>query len=106
MTRPIRIGAHLWPGGAPDYTTWRAAVLRAEELGADVIFGYDHFHRPAVRRVLRLHDAHRTAGVEGLPAIALRADTSTIGRLVAYLPRWGPSSARSAGLSRSRAIFA
>ena len=50
MTRPIRIGVQLWPGGAPDYATWRGAVLRAEELGADVIFGYDHFHRPAVRR--------------------------------------------------------
>ncbi|MFE0377184.1 LLM class F420-dependent oxidoreductase [Streptomyces inhibens] len=51
MTRPIRIGVHLWPGGAPDYATWREAVLRAEELGADAIFGYDHFHLPAVRRV-------------------------------------------------------
>jgi probable F420-dependent oxidoreductase len=51
MTRPIRIGVHLWPGGAPDYRTWREAVLRAEELGADVIFGYDHFHLPAVRRL-------------------------------------------------------
>jgi probable F420-dependent oxidoreductase len=51
MARPVRAGVHLWPGGAPDYPTWRAAVLRAEELGADVIFGYDHFHKPAVRRV-------------------------------------------------------
>jgi probable F420-dependent oxidoreductase len=51
MSRPVRAAAHLWPGGAPDYATWRAAVLRAEELGADVIFGYDHFHRPAVRLV-------------------------------------------------------
>lgn len=50
MIRPIRIGVQLWPGGAPGYPAWRAAVLRAEELGADVIFGYDHFHRPAVRR--------------------------------------------------------
>jgi probable F420-dependent oxidoreductase len=50
MTRPLRVGAHIWPGGVPDYRTWRAAVLRAEELGADVIFGYDHFHKPAVRR--------------------------------------------------------
>src|SRR6266702_2245114 len=51
MTRPIRIGAHLWPAGVPDYATWRAAVRRAEELGVDVVFGYDHFHGPAVRRV-------------------------------------------------------
>ena len=50
MTRPVRVGAHIWPGGAPDYPSWRAAVLRAEELGADCVFGYDHFHRPAVRR--------------------------------------------------------
>jgi probable F420-dependent oxidoreductase len=50
MTRPVRIGVHLWPGGGPDYPTWRDAVLRAEDTGADVIFGYDHFHRPAVRR--------------------------------------------------------
>ena len=50
MTKAIRIGVQLWPGGAPDYATWRAAVLRAEEFGVDAIFGYDHFHRPAVRR--------------------------------------------------------
>jgi probable F420-dependent oxidoreductase len=50
MTRPVRVAAHLWPGGAPDYATWRAAVLRAEEMGADAVFGYDHFHKPWVRR--------------------------------------------------------
>ena len=48
MSRPIRVGVQLWPGGAPDYRTWRQAVLHAEELGADVIFGYDHFHRPSL----------------------------------------------------------
>ncbi|RAJ32094.1 putative F420-dependent oxidoreductase [Kitasatospora sp. SolWspMP-SS2h] len=59
MTRPLRAAAHIWPGGTPDYATWRAAVLHAEELGADVVFGYDHFHAPAV---------HRTAaGVELAP---------------------------------------
>src|ERR1700738_651387 len=47
MTKPIRVGVQLWPGGAPDYRTWREAVLEAEELGADAIFGYDHFHKPA-----------------------------------------------------------
>ncbi|SCG47099.1 LLM class F420-dependent oxidoreductase [Micromonospora rifamycinica] len=46
----VRAGAHLWPGGVPDYRTWRAAVLRAEEMGVDCVFGYDHFHLPAVRR--------------------------------------------------------
>jgi len=48
MTRPIRIGVLLQPGNAPDYATWRSAVLQAEELGADLIFGWDHFHRPQV----------------------------------------------------------
>ncbi|MCW2650592.1 MAG: hypothetical protein QOE41_3196 [Mycobacterium sp.] len=48
MTKPIRIGVQLWPGGTPDFRTWRAAVLHAEEIGADAIFGYDHFHRPAL----------------------------------------------------------
>ena len=28
------------------YPTWREAVLHAEELGTDVIFGYYHFHAP------------------------------------------------------------
>ena len=48
MTRPLRIGVQLWPGGAPDYHAWRDAVIHAEEIGTDVIFGYDHFHRPAL----------------------------------------------------------
>lgn len=47
MSRPIRIGVQLSPGGTPDYRTWRDAVLYAEELGTDVIFGYDHFHAPS-----------------------------------------------------------
>lgn len=46
-----RIGVHIWPGGAPDYATWRQAVLDAESLGADAIFGYDHFHKPFVEIV-------------------------------------------------------
>lgn len=46
MTRPIRIAVALPPGNAPDYPTWRAAVLHAEALGADIVFGWDHFHRP------------------------------------------------------------
>jgi probable F420-dependent oxidoreductase len=48
MTRPIRIGVQLSPGGTTDYPAWRAAVIHAEEIGVDVIFGYDHFHRPAL----------------------------------------------------------
>jgi probable F420-dependent oxidoreductase len=46
MSDSIRVGVQLWPGGTPDYRTWRDAVLQAEELGADAIFGYDHFHKP------------------------------------------------------------
>ena len=46
MTHDIRVGVQLWPGGAPDFRSWREAVLKAEELGIDAIFGYDHFHRP------------------------------------------------------------
>jgi hypothetical protein len=33
---------------ARDYPTWRDAVLRAEDMGADAVFGHDHFHRPFV----------------------------------------------------------
>jgi probable F420-dependent oxidoreductase len=47
----IRVGVQLWPGGTPDYKTWREAVLRAEEIGTDAIFGYDHFHKPFVQIV-------------------------------------------------------
>jgi probable F420-dependent oxidoreductase len=46
VTNSVRIGVQLWPGGTPDYRTWREAVITAEELGADAIFGYDHFHKP------------------------------------------------------------
>ena len=52
MTRPVRVAVQLWPGGAPDYRSWREAVLRAENLGVDVIFGYDHFHRPAMEGIV------------------------------------------------------
>ncbi|ULN35470.1 LLM class F420-dependent oxidoreductase [Mycolicibacterium smegmatis] len=46
MARPIRIGVTLQPANAPDYAAWRSAVIHAEELGADLVFGWDHFHRP------------------------------------------------------------
>jgi probable F420-dependent oxidoreductase len=49
VDRPIRIGVQLWPGGAPSYAQWRQAVLDVEELGVDVIFGYDHFYKPALQ---------------------------------------------------------
>ncbi|HEY6494741.1 MAG TPA: LLM class F420-dependent oxidoreductase [Trebonia sp.] len=50
MTRPIRIGVQLWPGETPSYASWRDAVRRAEDMGADIVFGYDHFHKPFVKR--------------------------------------------------------
>jgi len=49
MSRAIRIGVQLWPGGRPSYASWRDAVRCAEDLGADVVFGYDHFHKPFVQ---------------------------------------------------------
>jgi probable F420-dependent oxidoreductase len=52
MSRSLRIGVQLWQGGAPDYRAWRNAVLRAEYMGCDAIFGYDHFHRPALEGIV------------------------------------------------------
>jgi probable F420-dependent oxidoreductase len=52
MTRRVRVGVQISPGGTPDYRTWRAAVIHAEELGVDIIFGYDHFHAPAASGVI------------------------------------------------------
>ncbi|WP_017935924.1 LLM class F420-dependent oxidoreductase [Nocardioides sp. Iso805N] len=43
MTRPLRIGVQLQPQHA-DYKQIRDAVRQAEELGADVIFNWDHFY--------------------------------------------------------------
>ncbi len=52
MTRPLRVAVQIQPGGAPDYRTWRDAVLAADDLGVDVIFGYDHFHRPVMKDIV------------------------------------------------------
>src|SRR6476620_2098976 len=52
MTRPVRVAVQIQPGGTPDYRTWRDAVLAADDLGVDVIFGYDHFHRPAMEAIV------------------------------------------------------
>ncbi|HEY7815498.1 MAG TPA: LLM class F420-dependent oxidoreductase, partial [Nakamurella sp.] len=41
-TRPVRIGIQLQPQHA-DYPHLRDAVLRAEDLGVDVVFNWDHF---------------------------------------------------------------
>jgi len=42
MTHPIRIGVQLQPQHA-DYGQIRDAVRRAEDLGVDIIFNWDHF---------------------------------------------------------------
>ncbi len=42
-SRPIRIGLQLQPQHA-DYATIRDTVRRAEDLGADVVFNWDHFY--------------------------------------------------------------
>ena len=52
MTRPTRVSVQLQPGGAPDYRSWRDAVLHAEEIGVDVVFGYDHFHKIAMEGIV------------------------------------------------------
>jgi probable F420-dependent oxidoreductase len=40
--RPLRIGVQLAPQHAP-YAAFRDAVLRAEDLGVDAVFNWDHF---------------------------------------------------------------
>jgi probable F420-dependent oxidoreductase len=74
MTRAVRIGVQLWPGGAPNYAAWRDAVLRSEQLGVDLVFGYDHFHKPAVERtpsgVRILPEQPDVANFEGWTALA------------------------------------
>jgi len=42
LPRPIRIAAQLQPQHG-DYTEIRAAAARAEEMGVDVVFNWDHF---------------------------------------------------------------
>ncbi|GAB2503032.1 LLM class F420-dependent oxidoreductase [Promicromonospora xylanilytica] len=41
--RPLRIGLQLQPEHA-DYSALRDAVLRAEDLGVDILFNWDHFY--------------------------------------------------------------
>ena len=43
LDRPIRIGVQLQPQHA-DYRQIRDAVLRAEDLGVDIVFNWDHFY--------------------------------------------------------------
>ncbi|MEV6277182.1 LLM class F420-dependent oxidoreductase [Nocardia sp. NPDC051832] len=44
MSRPVRIGIQLQPQHSPRYGLIRDAVLRAEELGVDIVFNWDHFY--------------------------------------------------------------
>ena len=91
MTKPIRIGVQLWPGGAPDFHSWRDAVIHAEEIGTDVIFGYDHFHRPAHEGIV---DGKPVLSVEqpdvnnfeGWTALASPEYDARIGAVVALAP--------------------
>lgn len=43
MTRPVRIGVQIQPQHA-EYSQIRRAVARAEELGVDIVFNWDHFY--------------------------------------------------------------
>src|SRR3712207_9557019 len=43
MDHPIRIGVQLHPQHA-EYAQIRDAVARAEDLGVDVVFNWDHFY--------------------------------------------------------------
>lgn len=52
MTYPVRVAVQIQPAETPDYATWRQTVLHAEEIGADVIFGYDHFHAPFIESIV------------------------------------------------------
>ncbi len=78
MTRPVRVAVQIQPGGTPDYRTWREAVLAADDLGVDVIFGYDHFHRPAMK-------ASSTAS----PSCSTSSPTSPTSRGWTALASWG-----------------
>ena len=82
----MRVGVQLWPGGTPDYRTWRQAVLHAEELGADAILGYDQFYKPFV-------DEPDVNNFEGWTALASWGEITSraeIGLLVSALPFRNP----------------
>jgi probable F420-dependent oxidoreductase len=42
-TRPVRVGLQLQPQHA-DYATIRRTAAKAEELGVDILFNWDHFY--------------------------------------------------------------
>lgn len=41
---PIRVGVQIQPQQAPEYRQIRDAVRRAEDLGVDIAFNWDHFY--------------------------------------------------------------
>ena len=43
MTHPVRIGVQLQPQHA-EYADIRRAVARAEEMGVDIVYNWDHFY--------------------------------------------------------------
>jgi probable F420-dependent oxidoreductase len=51
MTFPLRVAVQIQPADTPDYATWRQAVLDAEQIGVDAVFGYDHFHAPFIESI-------------------------------------------------------
>jgi|SRR5690349_214439 len=93
----VRIGVQLWQGGTPDYATWRQAVLQAEEMGADAIFGYDHFHKPFVEIVDGIPvlddeqpDVNNFEGWTALASWGEITHRAEIGLLVAAMPYRNP----------------
>jgi probable F420-dependent oxidoreductase len=48
LTRAIRVAVQIPPAGAGNYRQWRDTVARAEDVGVDVILGYEHFLVPSV----------------------------------------------------------
>jgi hypothetical protein len=47
----LRVAVQIQPADTPDYATWRQAFLHAEEIGVDVIVGYDDFHAPFIESI-------------------------------------------------------
>ncbi|ADG96665.1 conserved hypothetical protein [Segniliparus rotundus DSM 44985] len=48
MPRPIRVSLFIPPTRLASYSAVRDQVTAAEETGADILFGYDHFFPPEV----------------------------------------------------------
>ncbi|WOC12294.1 F420-dependent glucose-6-phosphate dehydrogenase [Gordonia sp. MP11Mi] len=44
MTSRVRIGVQIQPQHSPDYALIRDAVRRAEDIGVDIAFNWDHFY--------------------------------------------------------------